>query len=261
MKLKKVNRWVWDIETGYNVANIFQLINKHRPIPHAAIQSERYIICAIFKEVGKEKYKIISQIQDKERFKADPTDDEYVVREIHRILTDADEAIAHYGDNFDMKFFNTRAIYHGLPPISTVIQTDTYKIARNKFMFNSNSLDYIGKFFGLGGKISVHQQLWEDCINGKQKAVRDMVTYCKQDVVLLDKVYNKLAPYAPARLNHNNFNDVDCCPLCASESFKKDGKVTLRTGQYQAYRCKEKDCRHFFRGGSQIKNSKAPLMR
>ena len=256
---KSLKIYAWDIETGYNQANIFQLINKHRPIPHSAIQSERYIICAVFKDIESGRFKTVSQIQDKKRFKKDPTDDEYVVREIHQILSESDGAIAHYGDNFDMKFFNTRAIYHGLPPISQVIQIDTYKIARNKFMFNSNSLDYIGKYFGFGGKINVSQQLWEDCINGKQRAVRDMVTYCKQDVDLLEKVYHRLAPYVPAKVNMNTAHDVDCCPLCASENFKKDGKVTLRTGRYQAYRCN--DCGHFFRDGSIIKNDRAPLLR
>jgi len=248
---KQPNVQVWDIETGYNVANIFSLFNKNAPIPHDAIESERYIICAVFQDYHTGKVKTIHLLQDKERFKEDPTDDEYVVREIHKVLSLCDGVVAHYGDNFDMKFFNTRAIYHGLQPIPPIVQIDTYKIAKRKFLFNSNRLDYIGKYLGFGGKIKTTQQLWLDCLHGKQKAVRDMVTYCKQDVELLKQVYTKLAPYVPSTVNRMLFANKECCPSCGGTHVQKRGFQRTTTSKYQRYQCT--DCGNWWRGRKAIK--------
>lgn len=226
---------VWDIETGYNVATIFSLFTKYTPF--TAIQQERYMICAAYTELGSGVMKSISLLGDKARFKKDPADDYYVVTKMHKVLSEADAVIAHYGDNFDMKFFNTRALYHGLPPIPPLIQIDTYKIAKAKFLFNCNKLDYLGQYLGLGKKIATDHKLWLDCLKGNQRAVKDMVTYNRQDVALLEAVYHKLAPYANTKINLSHGEIA--CPNCASYNLRARGFRSTLTNRYRRYVCND----------------------
>ena len=236
---------VWDIETGYNLARIFSLFNKHKPIPHQAIQKERYMISAAFKELGKGKAYAFSLLDDMKRFKKDPQDDSALVKRVHQEIETADVLIAHYGDNFDIKFFNTRSLINGLPPAPPVLTIDTYKIARQKFLFNNNKLDYIGNVLNLGGKIHTTEGLWNRCYDGEAKAVKEMVVYNKQDVDLLEKVYLKLAPHVPAKLNLNHFYGTfePVCPLCSSEWLQSRGKRHTRVNEWQRFQCQ--DCGHW----------------
>jgi len=72
-------------------------------------------------------------------------------------------------------------------------QFDTLKVAKKKFLFNSNKLDYISEFLGFGNKIKTDMSLWDKIILHKDnEAMIKMVEYCDMDVELLEKVYNKL---------------------------------------------------------------------
>jgi predicted RNA-binding Zn-ribbon protein involved in translation (DUF1610 family) len=247
---------VWDLETGFNKAAIFSIFNKY--LPFSAITQERYIICGTLKELGKDSIYCISLLEDMDRFEEDPSDDKYVVTVLHKELSKADALIAHYGDAYDIKFFNTRAVYHGLPPLHNVVTIDTKKVAKEKFLFNSNRLDYLGKFLGCGSKIKTGEQLWHDCLNGSVEAVQKMLDYNIQDVLLLECVYNKLAPYVTSRINFNIF-DRASCPSCGSKDIVRKGFVYTRVNRYQGYKCK--GCGHRFRSGRAEKDFSSAALR
>ena len=257
MKKTKPRILFWDIETSHNVMASFELFPKF--IPYENILQEWYIICAAWKLQGQKRVSQVSVLGDPKRFKKNPNDDYHVVKTLHEVLSNVDVIVHHYGDNFDIKKFNTRAVFHGFTPLPPIIQIDTFKIAKQKFKFNTNRLDYIGRFLGLGNKIKTENELWLECLSGNAKAVKDMVRYNKQDVYLLERVYDKLSPFVPAKLNQNLFSDVNCCPSCSSTRFKKSGYANLRIGKYQAFRCN--DCGHYFRSGTRIDNERYPLPR
>lgn len=233
---------MWDIETGFNVATIFSLFQRGGMLPTDSILQERYIICAAWKEFGAKKVESVSVLDNPKRFKKSVVDDYHVVKTLHKVLSEADAIVAHYGDAFDIKYFNTRCVFHGLEPVHDLIQIDTYKIAKGKFLFNSNRLDYLGKMLGVGQKIKTNSELWLKCLNGSKTAIKEMLKYNKQDVNLLEKVYIKLAPYVPAKLNRNIL-DNNACPLCGSTNLEERGKRYTRTRQYQRYHCL--DCGHW----------------
>lgn len=229
---------LWDIETGLNIATVFNLYPQQR-IPYSGLLQERYIISAAFKELGKGDVWSYSLIDHPKHFRADPTDDSMLVKTIHAELSTADAVIAHFGDKFDIKFFNTRALHHGLGPLPPLIQIDTYKMAKNKFLFNSNRLDYLGKFLGVGAKIHTSQELWLRALNGSVGAVEDMVEYNEHDVVLLEEVYKKLAPFCPAHVNRSLFSQDEVCPLCGSSNFTYEGNRYSATRMYKRVHCKD----------------------
>lgn len=229
---------VWDIETGFNILAKFNLWPEYSNYKN--ILNEKYIICASWKWLDENKVHSVSILDDPERFKKDPTDDKYVVKKLHEVLGEADALIHHHGDKFDWPYFQSRAIKHKLRPLGKKIKIDTKKIASSNFAFNSNRLDYLGKYLGVGVKVKTDNDLWLDCLKGSKKAVRKMVVYNKQDVKLLEDVYNLLAPYVPAKVNHALFGEVDGCPHCGeTKNFQRRGYAYTRVGKYQKYQCNE----------------------
>ena len=107
----------------------------------------------------------------------------------------------HNADAFDAKHIRTRCMYHNIKLKAKHNSIDTLKLARAAFKMNSNKLNYIGQFLNVGSKIETGGlQLWKDIIEHKDKqALKRMVNYCCGDVLLLEKVYNKVKEYTPSK--------------------------------------------------------------
>ena len=225
----------WDIETAHMELKGWGLWDKFTPIDN--IVKDWYIICAAWKVLEDGIVHAVSIVDDPVRFKDNIRDDYYVVARLHAELETADAIIHHYGDAFDLKKFNARAIYHNLPPLPEIVQIDTVKMAKQKFAFSSNKLDYLGRYFGLGHKISTDNELWLRCERGERKAIKEMVTYNKQDVQLLEDVYLRMRPYAPAPRLNFNIVDEDACPTCGEKTLQKRGFYRTITRIYQRYKC------------------------
>lgn len=112
------------------------------------------------------------------------------------ILDEAHMSIAHNGNAFDVKKFNARLIYNRLKRSGPLLTLDTKSEAKKYFMFNSNSLNDLGKFLKVGAKYK-HSgfELWLRCMKGEKKAYKEMAKYNKKDVVLLEKVYKRMKPF------------------------------------------------------------------
>jgi len=108
-------------------------------------------------------------------------------------LNKADFIVAHNGDKFDLPWIKTRALFHNIEIHPKYKAVDTLKIARYKHNFPSNKLDDIADYLQVGRKIKVDMSLWDKVILEKSnKALEEMVDYCEMDVIVLEKVYNKL---------------------------------------------------------------------
>src|SRR5205814_8063890 len=123
----------------------------------------------------------------------------------------------HNGDKFDLAWIRTRCLLHGIEMFPDYTTIDTLKISRSKFRFNSNRLNYIGKYLGIGQKIHTDFNLWKDVLlKSDVKALDKMVKYCKNDVVLLEKIFGKLYKHTPNRTHYGVVygHDRGSCPEC-----------------------------------------------
>lgn len=146
--------------------------------------------------------------------------DKKLLSDFIKIANDSDELVGHNGDKFDLAWIRTRCLFHRLDIFPTYTTIDTLKVARSKFRFNSNRLDYIVKFLGLGKKIHTEFDLWKKIVIGNDKvAMRKMLKYCKQDVVLLEKVYAHLKNHIPAKTHYGRIflQSRESCPECGSD--------------------------------------------
>lgn len=218
-----------DLETTPNLVTTWGL-KIDGFIPPCNLVKERHILSAAWKHLGIDKVKSIHFQSKKLPAGAEP--DYWICAALLDVLNHADGVIAHNGDNFDMKWIMARLIRNGFPPPKPVIQVDTLKIARSKFLFNSNKLDYLGDFLGVGRKIETNFQLWRDCMFGTGKvqraAIKTMVAYNEEDVNLLERVFEKLRPFVPSKINCALFvedagPDSRICPTCGRDTLHFEG--------------------------------------
>jgi len=230
----KLKRLFFDIETSYCTGWFWRPSFK-TSISYDQILSNAQIICICYKWAGSDKIHSI---------KWDKGDDKELIKKFSEVLLTADEIIGHNSDKFDLKWVRTRCLSHGAKGLPEFKSIDTVKIARSKFNFPSNRLDAIGKYLGFGGKKDTGGiQLWHDIIQkNSAKAMRDMITYCKRDVDLLEKVYDKIIGFTPHKTNLavKYGGSLGDCPHCASDKTVLRQTLTMATGLKKIkFQCKE----------------------
>ena len=239
----------FDIETAPNVGLFWRSGYKLSVGPESIIK-ERAIMCICWKWQGQK------QVQSLE-WSAKQCDKK-LLEKFSKVLLSADAIIGHNGDAFDIKWVQGRIMFHQLPPLGKLPTEDTLRMSRACGNLNSHKLDYLGTYFGLGGKDKTQYSWWKEILlNKSKKHMALMVKYCKQDVKLLEKVYDRIAPYAVHRINKAILKGNDKhtgCKACGSEKTTKYGKITTTAGQYQRLKCG--DCGHVFRDTRMIKEPK-----
>lgn len=226
---------IYDIETAPIVGTTW---GKYEQNLIWSIQ-DWYMLCFAYKWLGERKTYIVSQTDFKD-YKPGSSDDKKVIQKLWELFNEADIIVAHNGNSFDAKKARARMIYHGFTPPAPYKQIDTKLVARRYFSFTSNKLDDLGEHLKVGRKLPTGgYELWRDCMNGDKKAWKKMMTYNKQDVILLEKIYVKLRPWME---NHPSISVMDgrpkSCNNCGSERMHRHTKKTFsKTGWKMQYKC------------------------
>lgn len=206
-----IKRLFFDIETSPNVVYSWR-IGYNLNIGFENIIDERKIICISYK--WENENKIHTLTWDKNQC------DKQMLIDFIKEANQADEMIAHNGDRFDIKWIRTRCIYHRIPMFPNYKTLDTLKKAKSGFNFNSNRLDYIAQYLGVGTKVK-HSgfDMWVKVMKGDKTAMSEMVNYCEGDIVVLEDVFltmqNYIKPNTHAGVINNNLKYS--CPCCSSE--------------------------------------------
>jgi uncharacterized protein YprB with RNaseH-like and TPR domain len=237
MSLDKVKtqrkRLFFDIETSPNTCLSFQIGRKVFLTPESII-NERAIICICYKWEDKKEVEFLHW--DKKQ------SDKKILTEFIKIANEADEMIAHNGDKFDLAFIRTRCLFHKIEMFPDYVTIDTLKVSRSKFKFNSNKLDYISKFLGVGKKTKTDFNLWKDILlYNDTKSLDKMIKYCKNDVVILEKVWKEMRNHIKSKTHFGVVfgEDRGSCPECGSDQLVIHGHRFLASGTKKAvYQCR-----------------------
>jgi hypothetical protein len=176
-------------------------------------------------------------LPDYKRYKTHKHDDKHLVHDLRDMLDAADIVVAHNGDAFDIKKIRSRMLVHRLQPPSHFKTVDTLKVART-CKFDSNKLDNLGRYLQEGRKIpNTGAALWRGCCAGDAKSWRIMRRYNAQDVLLLERVYERLKPWMPNHPNLNLYTSASACPTCQSNRIKMRGLNYAKTVARQRWQC------------------------
>lgn len=201
-------------------------------------QKEWYMLSFAYKWLGEKTVKAFS-LPDFKIYKKDKTNDKELLKELWKLLDQAEVVIGHNSDRFDIRKTNARFIAHGMTKPSPYQTVDTLKVARKYFFFNSNKLTHLTKYLGIGEKIETGGfSLWLECMSGDMNAWKKMVKYNKNDIVLLEELYLLLRPWVS---NHPNQALMDgkerACPTCSSERMHSRGFTYTRVGTFRRWLC------------------------
>jgi hypothetical protein len=225
--ITKPRRLFFDIETSPNVVLSWRIGYKIN-LDHDNILNERAIICIGYKWEGDDTVYALHWDQHQ--------DDKAMLTRFIAIANEADELVAHNGDGFDLPWVKTRCIYHGLPTMPDYKTVDTLQWARRRFLFNSNRLDYIAKFLGMGGKLKTEFGLWKAIVlKNDRKALARMIEYCKKDVALLEQVWLRMSKHVGHKTHAGVYGGLDkwTCPRTGSKNVKKQKTRITAAGARQ----------------------------
>lgn len=171
-------------------------------------------------------------------------DDSKILKGIWKLMNEADVIIGQNSKRFDIKKLNARFILNGITKPSSFRQIDTMELAKKHFAFTSNKLEYMTDKLCTKYKKLKHSkfsgfELWRQCMAGNLAAWKEMEKYNKYDVLSLEELYNKLAPWNDNSINVNINHDEThhSCPSCNGTEFTKNGFKYTNTGKFQRYSC------------------------
>lgn len=219
-----------DIETAPNVAYTWGLWGQDVSLKQLIQPAE--VMCFAAKWLGRKRVEFYS---------AHHHGREQMVAEAHRLLDEADVVLHYNGARFDIPHLNREFVEAGMPPPSPYAEIDLLKVVRRQFKFQSNKLEHVSRQLGLEGKVENGGfQLWVDCLAGDEKAWRMMRRYNRQDVVLLEELYDILQPWIPShpsRLLHDG--SVTGCPRCGSQRLESHGWRHTAASSYRRWKCRD----------------------
>lgn len=173
--------------------------------------------------------------------------DAALVKELHKVMSEADILLGQNSDNFDVKMANYFFIKNGLEPIPPTKYIDTKKIAKRYFRFVNNKLDNLGEELGVGGKTKITQaDIWHDCfVLNDRKAWKLMKKYNENDVRVTTEIYLKMRGFMR---NHPNLarisGEFDACPACGGYNYRVRAYRYTAVSRYHQYSCN--DCNTYF---------------
>jgi DNA polymerase elongation subunit (family B) len=170
------------------------------------------------------------------------------IQQAWHLLDEADVVVGYNSKSFDMKHLSREFIVAGYPPPSHYIDVDLLTVVRQRFKFVSNKLQHVSQELGLGSK--THHDgfdLWLGCMRDDEKSWATMRKYNKQDVVLTEKLYERLLPWIKSHPHRGLYDgNADNCPRCGHDELVTRKYYTTRTGRYRTVQCKK--CKGYSKG-------------
>jgi hypothetical protein len=225
--------WLWDVETAPMLAYIWQAKTEY--VQPQAITHETFMLTWAGKWHGQSKVHGDALTPDE----ALAQDDTRIVGSLADRLREADVVVAHNGDRFDLPIVRSRLMLQGLDPLGPVRSIDTLTLARKSFRLASNKLDHLARVLGIPGKIGTSFSLWQRCYHGDPKALASMLRYNRQDAVVLEAVYDALAPHVRGlpRLVDADAEGELVCPSCGSGDLQRRGFHRTNASTFQRFAC------------------------
>lgn len=232
-----------DIETAPGMAYVWSRFDKF--IPDERIIRPSRMICFAAQWVGDKEMHFWAEWGGGGRRR--------MLRELHKLLCEADLVVHYNGQSFDMPRINAEFAKDDIPPPSPYKQIDLYRQVKKNFKFFSGKMDFVTKEMKIGQKVK-HEgfSLWTKVEDGDAKALAKMERYNRGDVRLLGSLYRKLLPWirgvqslAPI-YNRGKL----ACPNCGSTSHTKEGHAYTQVGKFQRVRCTS--CGTYYRDGTNL---------
>lgn len=226
-----------DIETAPVLAYCWGLFDQN--IGLNQIKSDWHLLSVSAKWLNEPASKVMYVDQRRAR---DIEDDRELLKFAWKLLDECDVLLTQNGVKFDSKKLNARFVLNGFKPPSPYKHIDTLKIAKKRFAFTSNKLEYMSdklctKYKKLKSTKFPGFELWKQCLSGNLDAWKEMERYNCHDVLALEELYSKLQPWdSPVNLSLYHDDGQTRCD-CGSTQLTKRGYNYTEGGKFQRLQC------------------------
>jgi hypothetical protein len=216
-----------DIEISPTLAAVWGLWNQNINITNITGNSEVLSWAAKWHESDEVEYSSLGMTSKKN-----------MLKEVYRLVEEADAVVTYNGDRFDLKILNQEFMMQNWAPPAPFKSVDLLRTMKNRFRGTSNKLDYWLRRLDIGAKVK-HRgfQLWLDCMNKVEGAFEEMEEYNIGDVVELEKLYDRVRPWIVGHPNMSVYNQDLVCTHCGSKHIQKRGFAHTAAGVYQRFQC------------------------
>lgn len=233
---------ILDIETSPNIGHIWGLWNQN--IGLSQLMESGEVLCFAAKWLGEKKIYFASVENDGKN---------NMLSLAHGLVSEADVVVHFNGKSFDMPWLNAEWARVGMSPPAPYREIDLCLIAKKTFRYPSNKLEYLAtELLGEGKVKHAGHSLWVRVMAGDPKAWAEMAKYNKADVVLTEKLYNRLRPWVK-HLPHPGLYDgkgAESCPDCGGQDLERRGYAYTALSKFQQFRCR--DCGRWSRSGRRV---------
>lgn len=237
-----MNTLILDIETSPNLAYVWGLWNENIPLERFVAPGK--VLCFTAKWLGDPGI-LFARGED-------------VPGAAWNCLNSADAVVTYNGKTFDMPHLNTEILLAGLKPPSPYKNIDLLETVKRQFRLPSRKLAYVTQALGFPGKIPVHFDLWQGCMNNDPESWRLMEEYNIRDVEETERLYNRLLPWIVGHPNVGIAQENLSCPTCGSIDVQRRGYATTGVGFFQKFVCN--GCGRWSRSRKSEKGSSAGLV-
>ncbi len=150
---------------------------------------------------GREKFLFADSFGDEKKVITDTMD---------ILLSNRNEPLVIWYSPFDIPFFVTRAIKNGIDvsQIYDLQVIDLCKLVQDNLKLSSNKLDEVSKFLGIEKNLNVTgadvNYLYSNAVTGNEESKRKIIDHCRDDILAMKKISEKLEPYVKVWLNRRN---------------------------------------------------------
>lgn len=173
------------------------------------------------------------------RSRRDIYDDKHLVKELIKLINEADIIIGQNVQHFDLRKVATRADFHKLGPFRPAKITDILTEERRVFAHTSHKLAYKTERNTHYRKLK-HEKypgfdLWKACMADKLSAWQEMEIYCKHDVLSTEERYLNVRGWIRTHALGPADGITRC--KCGSTNLEKRGYAMTDAGKFRIFHC------------------------
>jgi uncharacterized protein YprB with RNaseH-like and TPR domain len=148
---------------------------------------------------------VISSVVTKEELFDGRTDSE-LVRKLVDTMRSFDIICGYYSSGFDIPYIRAKALHYGydFPSFEEddtgklkpeLYHWDVYYLVRSKLKISRKSLESACDYLGIKGKTPLDKDIWRKAKYGDPEAIAKVLEHNIGDVVILEKLHNRLTEY------------------------------------------------------------------
>jgi uncharacterized protein YprB with RNaseH-like and TPR domain len=123
--------------------------------------------------------------------------DREIVKHLIKDMKKYDIICGYYSARFDIPYIRSRALRYNIkfPSANELRHIDLYFTVKKNLRLNSNRLATVSEFLGVPGKTIIKSEYWVSALSGDETSLKYIQNHNLKDVIVLEKVFNKMQPY------------------------------------------------------------------